>query len=265
LQLWAGPGHWHDMDMLLIGNDCVTTDEQKTQMAIWSISASPLIMGNDLRSVPKESKAILLNKDAVAVNQDPMGKMGIRHPSYTSASGTQVWFRELANGDVAVALYNKAGGSHPPIPGPPCTSWNKTEGGYLEACGGAAGNVGSFSSLTAEQAQDACCKNTKCAGFSFNPSDGSGFYKGNQDCGKTGSGSYVGYTKPSQMPSPGGKAADITLDLTKVGFSSSERVSVYDIWAQQEAGQAKGTFTAKQVPFHGTAFLRLSKSKQVVV
>merc|ERR1712062_633303 len=39
LQPWAGPGHWHDMDMLLIGNDCVTLDEQRTQMAIWSVSA----------------------------------------------------------------------------------------------------------------------------------------------------------------------------------------------------------------------------------
>jgi|EP01046_Picozoa_sp_COSAG06_P074266 alpha-N-acetylgalactosaminidase len=45
LQPFAGPGHWHDMDMLLIGNGCVTHDEEMTQMAIWAISASPLIMG----------------------------------------------------------------------------------------------------------------------------------------------------------------------------------------------------------------------------
>jgi len=95
------------MDMLLIGNDCITIEEQKTQMAIWSISASPLIMGNDLRKVSDTSKAILLNAEAIAVNQDSMGKMGIRHPAYTAQSGSQLWFRELANGDVAVALYNK--------------------------------------------------------------------------------------------------------------------------------------------------------------
>merc|ERR1711998_240597 len=53
--------------------------------------------------------------------------------------------------------------------------WTKTEGGYLEACGGADGNVGTFSGLTVEQAQEACCKNEKCAGFDFRPSDGSGF------------------------------------------------------------------------------------------
>lgn len=221
-------------------------------------------MGNDLRSVPAESKKILLNRDAIAVNQDPLGKMGIRHPSYTSSSATQVWFRELANGDIAVALYNMAGGSHPPIPGPPCDSWNKTNGGYLEACGGAAGNVGSFASLTLEQAQDACCQNKKCAGFNYNPSSKSGYYKGNQDCGKVSNGAYTGYTKPSQMPG-GGKSVDITLDLTEVGFSSGDKISVYDIWAQKTLGEATWTFTAKQVPFHGTAFLRLSKSKQVIV
>merc|ERR1712063_88886 len=98
LQPWAGPGHWPDMDMLLIGNDCVTIDEQRTQMAIWSISASPLIMGNDLRQVSNESKEILLNRDAIAVNQDPLGRMGIRHPRYPSNSSTQVWYRELVGG-----------------------------------------------------------------------------------------------------------------------------------------------------------------------
>ena len=53
LQPFAGPGHWHDMDMLLIGSisgghdggttgqRCVSIVEEATQMAIWSISASP--------------------------------------------------------------------------------------------------------------------------------------------------------------------------------------------------------------------------------
>jgi alpha-galactosidase len=39
------------MDMLIIGNGCITHDEEMTQMALWSILASPLIMGNDLRKV----------------------------------------------------------------------------------------------------------------------------------------------------------------------------------------------------------------------
>ena len=46
LQPWAGPGHWHDMDTILAGNGCITHDEERTQVAIWAISASPFIMGN---------------------------------------------------------------------------------------------------------------------------------------------------------------------------------------------------------------------------
>merc|ERR1711964_375304 len=76
-------------------------------MAIWSISASPLIMGNDLRDIGKESKAILLNRDAIAVSQDSLGRVGTRMATYNSSSLTQIWTRLMENGDVAVALYNK--------------------------------------------------------------------------------------------------------------------------------------------------------------
>lgn len=66
-----------DADMLLIGNGCITEDEERTQMAIWSIIASPLIMGNDMRNVSSASKAILFNKDAIAVNQVGQGRAGL--------------------------------------------------------------------------------------------------------------------------------------------------------------------------------------------
>jgi hypothetical protein len=48
--------------MLLIGNGCLTHAEEQTQMALWAISAAPMIMGNDLRNISAASKAILLNK-----------------------------------------------------------------------------------------------------------------------------------------------------------------------------------------------------------
>ena len=94
--------------MLLIGNGCITEDEERTQMAIWSIIASPLIMGNDPRNISDASKAILTNAAAIAVNQDPLGQMGLRLDNASSAP-QQRWARVLANGDVAVALLNKGG------------------------------------------------------------------------------------------------------------------------------------------------------------
>jgi alpha-galactosidase len=62
--------------MLLIGNDCITDDEARTQMALWSIFAAPLIMGNDARNITAGGREILLNEMAIAINQDSMGEQG---------------------------------------------------------------------------------------------------------------------------------------------------------------------------------------------
>ena len=61
--------------MLLIGANCVSLAEEQTQLAIWSISSAPLIMGNDLRNVSTASRAVLLNPHAIAVNQDALGQV----------------------------------------------------------------------------------------------------------------------------------------------------------------------------------------------
>ncbi|EGD81210.1 hypothetical protein PTSG_13159 [Salpingoeca rosetta] len=103
LASYAGPGHWNDPDMLLIGNDCITDDQARTQMAIWSIVAAPLIMGNDVRNITASTRAILLNRDAIAVNQDPLGQAGFR---ISPKGATEVWARNITNA-VAVALLNK--------------------------------------------------------------------------------------------------------------------------------------------------------------
>ena len=240
--------------MLLIGNGCVSEDEERTQMAIWAISAAPLIMGNDMRNVSAASRAILLNGEAIAIDQDPLGQQGLRL-SNSSQDGQQVWARVLADGSVAVGLYNKGGSPQPPIPAPPCTVWTHSTGGYYEACGGAAGNVGTFSGLTAQQAQAACCSNPQCAGFSF--SGGSGYYKGNAMCGFQKTAGYEGWYKAGQVPSANGTAVDITVNFADLNLVGSVRVR--DVWAQADAGVFTGSYTAKAVPFHGTALLRLTQ------
>ena len=225
-------------------------------MAIWSIIASPLIMGNDMRNVSAASKAILTNPAAIAVNQDPLGQQGLRLNN-ASTDAQQVWWRVLADGSVAVGLYNKAGTPQPPIPGPPCTTWTHTSAGYYESCGGDAGNVGTFSGLTPAQAQEACCANPKCAGFDYSGgATGSGYYKGNAMCGFTHAAGYEGWFKPNQVPSANGTAMDITVNFADLNLEGA--VTVYDIWAQQSLGSFKGSYTSKQVPFHGTAFLKLT-------
>lgn len=74
----AGPGHWNDPDMLLIGNYGLSIDQSKSQMAIWAILAAPLLMSTDLKNIRPEFREILLNKNVIAVNQDPLGIQGTR-------------------------------------------------------------------------------------------------------------------------------------------------------------------------------------------
>lgn len=74
----AGPGHWNDPDMLIIGNFGLSYEQSKTQMAIWAILAAPLLMSVDLRTIRPEYKAILQNKKIIAVDQDQLGIQGRR-------------------------------------------------------------------------------------------------------------------------------------------------------------------------------------------
>eukprot|EP00933_Yihiella_yeosuensis_P046336 TRINITY_DN41854_c0_g1_i1.p1 TRINITY_DN41854_c0_g1~~TRINITY_DN41854_c0_g1_i1.p1 ORF type:complete len:419 (+),score=67.14 TRINITY_DN41854_c0_g1_i1:179-1258(+) len=103
----AGPGHWNDPDMLMIGNFGLSHSEEQTQFALWAIFAAPLFMSTDLREISESSKAILQNKEIIAVNQDKLGRQG-----YCAAgcdSNLRVWVRQLENGDAAVVLQNQGG------------------------------------------------------------------------------------------------------------------------------------------------------------
>lgn len=53
-------------------------EQSKAQFALWAILSAPLLMSNDLRTINQPYKDILLNKEIIAVNQDPMGLMGRR-------------------------------------------------------------------------------------------------------------------------------------------------------------------------------------------
>ncbi len=105
LARYALPGHWNDPDMLEIGNGGMSVDEYRTHMSLWSMLAAPLLAGNDLRTMTAEIKDILLNREVIAIDQDRAGKQGSR----AWQSGEQeIWTRQLAGGDVAVAMFNRS-------------------------------------------------------------------------------------------------------------------------------------------------------------
>ncbi|MDQ1752195.1 MAG: alpha-galactosidase [Pseudonocardiales bacterium] len=100
----AKPGAWNDPDMLEIGNGGMTAAEYRSEFSLWSIMAAPLIAGTDLRKATAETLAIYTNADVIAVDQDSLGKQGTL---ISETGGLDVFVKPLANGDVAVALFNE--------------------------------------------------------------------------------------------------------------------------------------------------------------
>jgi alpha-galactosidase len=104
LEKYAAPGHWNDPDMLEIGNGNMDEVEYKTHMSLWAMLAAPLLAGNDIRSMPDETKQILMNREVIAIDQDKLGRQGFR----VSKDGhTEIWAKPLEGGDLAVAMFNR--------------------------------------------------------------------------------------------------------------------------------------------------------------
>ena len=101
----AGPGHWNDPDMLEVGNGGMTTQEYRSHFSLWAMLAAPLIAGNDLRSMSPEIKAILTNKEVIAINQDPLGSQGRR---VRKDGDKEIWVKQLKDGSRAVILFNRS-------------------------------------------------------------------------------------------------------------------------------------------------------------
>lgn len=100
----AGPGAWNDPDMLEVGNGGMSPAEYRTHLSLWAIVAAPLIAGNDLRSMNEDTKAILMNKEVIAIDQDPLGKQGRR---VAKQGDIAVWLRPLQGNAYALALVNE--------------------------------------------------------------------------------------------------------------------------------------------------------------
>jgi alpha-galactosidase len=101
----AGPGHWNDPDMLEVGNGGMTDGEYRAHFSLWAILAAPLIAGNDLSAMGPETKAILTNREVIAVDQDALGVQGTR---IAKDGDGEVWARPIAGGGRAVVLLNRS-------------------------------------------------------------------------------------------------------------------------------------------------------------
>lgn len=111
---FAAPGRWNDPDMLVVGwvgwgpalhYTRLTPDEQYTHITLWSLLASPLLIGCDLDQLDPFTINLLANDEVIAVNQDPAGKQASQ---IRVGEQYEIWARELEDGTIAVGLFNKS-------------------------------------------------------------------------------------------------------------------------------------------------------------
>jgi len=104
LESYAGPGHWNDPDMLEVGNGGMTPNEYRAHFSLWCLLAAPLIAGNDVRRMAPEIHDILTNREAIAIDQDPLGMEGRR---VWRKGDLEVWAKQMQDGGRAVVLFNR--------------------------------------------------------------------------------------------------------------------------------------------------------------
>ena len=97
---------------MLCGDYALSVYECRVQFALWSLWAAPLLLSVDLRQMDPTFKAILQNKEVIAIDQDALGVQGTRVQTYNCDDsglncGQSVWRKALSNGDVAIVLYNR--------------------------------------------------------------------------------------------------------------------------------------------------------------
>jgi len=109
---FAGPGHWNDPDMMVLGNVStgaeihptrLTPDEQYTHVTIFSLLAAPMLIGCPVEQLDDFTLNLLTNDEVIEINQDPLGK-----PARFMAdeNGVQIWLKPMEDGSFAAGLFN---------------------------------------------------------------------------------------------------------------------------------------------------------------
>lgn len=113
LEKYAKPGRWNDPDMLVVGHvgwgpalhpTKLTPNEQYTHISLWSLLASPLLIGCDLTKLDDFTIGLLTNDEVLEVNQDELGKQAGR---ISKEGNGEVWAKQMADGSWAVGLFNR--------------------------------------------------------------------------------------------------------------------------------------------------------------
>lgn len=107
---YAGPGGWNDPDMLIGSGYFTITEEQgRTQFSMWAVMSSPLLIGSNLLNLSAYTLETYSNTEVIAVNQDPLGRQGVRLAGddlRDNKQGFNIWGRKLVDSSAAVVFLN---------------------------------------------------------------------------------------------------------------------------------------------------------------
>ncbi|UCD28855.1 MAG: putative Ig domain-containing protein [Planctomycetota bacterium] len=112
---FAGPGHWNDPDMLMVGQlgygehlhhpSKLTADEQYAHVSLWCLLSAPLLIGGDVTKLDEFTLNLLTNDEVLQVNQDPLGEQAAQ---IFKKAHQEVWAKNMEDGSKAVGLFNMA-------------------------------------------------------------------------------------------------------------------------------------------------------------
>ena len=109
----AGPGHWNDPDMMVVGQmgllekqraSHLTADELYTHVSLWAIMAAPLILGCDLEHLDAFTRGLITNDEVLAIDQDELGRQGVR---IATNGAIDIYAKPLADGATALGFFNR--------------------------------------------------------------------------------------------------------------------------------------------------------------
>ena len=105
-------GFYNDPDMMVVGMQGLTDEQNRVHMSLWAMSGAPLIVGADLTKLDDATRATLTNPEVLAVDQDSLGLQAVKVAE--SGPGLEVWSKPLSTpGERAVLLLNRSNSTAP--------------------------------------------------------------------------------------------------------------------------------------------------------
>ncbi|KAI8853988.1 glycoside hydrolase superfamily [Chytridium lagenaria] len=114
---YSAPGGFSDLDMLEVGNGGMTLAEYRSHFSAWVVTKSPLLLGNDIRTMSDELVDLVSNTEVIAINQDPLGiaaRRVLKSQKFTvNAMGEEdeefldVWTGPLQGGERVLMVLNR--------------------------------------------------------------------------------------------------------------------------------------------------------------